>query len=539
MRHIGVLSRGIARLLGVLVEMRKTGVRGFLLDLLVLALVIAPATAWGQQPDQSSTAGRLAERLVARTDQPPWEASTAVSTPDARRLTYVARVGDRHAVVVDGTAGKPYDEILSKPVLLPYRLPVIGARVVKPSLLFSPDGNRLTYAARAGNKWMIVVDGAEGKPYDQVALPAFSPDGQRLAYVARIQGRWVMVVDGREERAYENVFEPVFSPDGKRLAYSVVVDGKWRAYLGYATIAGRAGVVVDGKELEGHEYADSPHFSPDGTRLAYVVLVGRKWSVVVDDRPEQPYDAVLALAASPADSVSNGSLRFSSDSKRLAYVARSGSKRFVVIDGHEGQGYESIADYLTFSPDGQRLAYVAGARGKWFVVEGAREGRAYDEIVPYSLTFLSDGRLMYVTRMQGRWAVVIDTTEQKPYDGINQLTISPDGSRVFYAGGVSKRRVFVPGTLVSSFRDVIDKWAGVVDGKEGKIYDSVNYVTFSPDNRRVAYAARLQDRTLVVVDGVESGPYDAAYAIHFDASNRLRYLARRGNEIYVLEETKD
>ena len=48
------------------------------------------------------------------------------------------------------------------------------------------------------------------------------------------------------------------------------------------------------------------------------------------------------------------------------------------------------------------------------------------------------------------------------------------------------------------------KWRMVVDGKEGKAYDSVSIPAFSPDSRHLAYAALSQQGTwMVVVDGEE------------------------------------
>ena len=51
---------------------------------------------------------------------------------------------------MDGKAGAEYDEIY-------------GWRVV-----FSDDGAHWLYWARRGDKWLAVVDGEEGKPYDRI-----------------------------------------------------------------------------------------------------------------------------------------------------------------------------------------------------------------------------------------------------------------------------------------------------------------------------------------------------------------------------------
>ena len=50
----------------------------------------------------------------------------------------------------------------------------------------------------------------------------------------------------------------------------------------------------------------------------------------------------------------------------------------------------------------------------------------------------------------------------------------------------------------------------VVDGVEGKEYDGIGQgsLVFSPDSKRVAYAAQRGGKQLVVVDGVEGKEYD-------------------------------
>lgn len=50
-------------------------------------------------------------------------------------------------MVVDGKAGTEYDDIPSPPI-------------------FSPDGKRVAYAAKNGEKWLVVVDGHAGEEYD-------------------------------------------------------------------------------------------------------------------------------------------------------------------------------------------------------------------------------------------------------------------------------------------------------------------------------------------------------------------------------------
>jgi hypothetical protein len=105
-----------------------------------------------------------------------------------KRTAYVARVNDQEFVVVDGIEGKPFDEI------------------IKWSLIFSPDSKRFAYIAKEDNKQIVVVDGAEGKSYDTVQTnPMFNPDSRKIVYVGQTGDKACVVVDGKEGKLYDEI----------------------------------------------------------------------------------------------------------------------------------------------------------------------------------------------------------------------------------------------------------------------------------------------------------------------------------------------
>jgi roadblock/LC7 domain-containing protein len=128
--------------------------------------------------------------------------------------------GGGERVWVDGQVGPEYDGIGGS------------------SLLFSPDGKRVAYAARKGQKRFVVVDGQVGAECDGIGESnlLFSPDGKRVAYAARKGQKQCVVVDGQAGPEYDGIGERtlLFSPDGKRVAYRagkgqkqcVLVDGQ-------------------------------------------------------------------------------------------------------------------------------------------------------------------------------------------------------------------------------------------------------------------------------------------------------------------------
>ncbi|MDI6761339.1 MAG: hypothetical protein QMD05_10980 [Candidatus Brocadiaceae bacterium] len=79
---------------------------------------------------------------------------------------------------------------------------------IEDSLRVSPDGKRVAYVAGVGNKQLVVVDGKEERQYDDIGAgsPIFSPDGKRVAYGAKVGNKWFVVVDRKEGGQYDSLF---------------------------------------------------------------------------------------------------------------------------------------------------------------------------------------------------------------------------------------------------------------------------------------------------------------------------------------------
>jgi len=101
---------------------------------------------------------RVSEKFIARIDTSSWIKESFTVSPDSRRIAYVAKVGNKQLVVVDGKKEKEYDGIMEG------------------TLIFSPDGEHVAYGAQVDNKWLVVVDGKEEKQYDGIMTrPSSAP----------------------------------------------------------------------------------------------------------------------------------------------------------------------------------------------------------------------------------------------------------------------------------------------------------------------------------------------------------------------------
>ena len=210
-----------------------------------------------------------------------------VISPDGRRVAFF---GPNNSIVVDGIESK----LNGLPD--PY------------SLVFSPDSKHLAYTIQRDRKYVVVLDGVEGKPYaryDTYLLPSpnlsgfyyrpvFSPDSQHLAYAAQPEEGYCVVLDGVEGKHHEGAVNPktiTFSPDSKRLAYTTNI---W--------------IVLDGKEVAPGSEGSKLVFSPDSKQLGYI-------GYQVKEFPYPPIDYPV----------------FSPDSQHFAYQMG----EFIVVDGVE------------------------------------------------------------------------------------------------------------------------------------------------------------------------------------------------------------
>jgi Tol biopolymer transport system component len=422
-----------------------------------------------------------AVRLITREESsgellPGAEMNTLTVDANFQHVAYVVKRGEKELAVVDGVEGKEYDNISDHC-----------------KMLFSPDGRRFAYVAKRGKKMLVVADGKEGKEYDHIDWsPIFSPDSKRLAYIATIENKFIawlriwslkifIVEDGTEGKAYQLAEAPIFSPDSKKLAY--VAEKVWPR---------DACVVVNG--VEGRQYPEVSEvlFSPDGSRLAYVASKRdpHRDLVVIDGKEGNPYIA---------SGCSVDWIVFSPDSEHSAYRVLQ-TERFVVRDGVPEKSYDSVDGFPVFSPDSKRLAYVALKGTNWMVIV---DGKIFDNQNVFQYThspvFSPDSqRLAYLSRIGTNWFVVLDgVVVKQSKDIFSEPVFSPDSKHLIYLKRHGEKTVPVFGEL------------------EGKAYD--RFLTCAPFLNTLG----------------TMGPRDVAFA--FEERKAFHAIALRGDEILRLE----
>jgi Tol biopolymer transport system component len=475
-------------------------------------------------------------------------------SPDGRHIAYVApaKYKGKFAVYLDGAAGKAYDDIGGWIMPPEYEKffekgkggakgdegvdAMPSVRQVAPAqrkyyVLFSPDSRRLAYIAIEGDKEFAVIDGVEGKRYDEVAHSiTFSADGKRVAYTARDGKDWIVVVDGAEMKRYPNPSPPpfhpvrkaprnfVFSPDSKRLAYILSRYGK-------------SLVSVDGMEGKFYGDIDDFAFSPDSRTFIYTAHDNGKEMLVVNGAEENAYESVY-------------SVRFSPDSQRLVYRYGHGGAVIIDTDGTRPNCWGTVV----FSRDMKHFACIRNEKYPDCTIDGKSRGEA-DKVI-----FSPDG-LRFATLREGK--IRIDGKTVGDFSDVKGFTFSPDSGHFAFtaAAGWGRRCLVVDGVRGKAYSNLVSlegtdeddgmpsfspdskhvlavvrggKSFVILDGVEGKRYDSVGELMFSADSQHVAYVAKEGGKFLVVMDGVE-GKRRYKYMWDFEFTPDSKHLVYMGS----------
>jgi WD40 repeat protein len=479
-------------------------------------------------------------------------------SPDSQRFAYIA---NGNMVVVDEVEGEVYSGFT-------YRSVYGSVPSDYNPIQFSADSQHVAYIALTdSNKYIVVVDEVEYKPYDFILDPTnirtgskarllgaslpepgvlFSPSGGRTAYVAGIANNFggmvftpglpgggeFLVVDGVEGTMYDGVSDVAFSIDGKHIAYVArrIDDNNFSDYC----------VVIDGIESKWYHAMSISNvtFSPDGNTLIYVVeeypLQDYLREFAVIDGVEQPLHYEVCDIA------------FSPDSKHLAYVANDSrdvgylrGESVVILDGVPGKIYFHVgwrtntSDGLVFSPDSQRLAYmVVQYEGLRTLVVDGIEGKGYSSIT--DITFGID-------------------SQHVAYIADGNITVL-DGKETIYTGLTGKPILILSQDARRSAAVVSTESYGLavsVDGSPGKSYKWVSTPVFGPDSKHIVYVAQNDEgKYIVVVDDTEGKAYDkildrdekgpnvpnkdpSKYVV-FDSDTEFHYLAIDGDTLYLI-----
>ena len=477
---------------------------GAVLTMFILTALLAAGAVCSASADEAFKAHLVCREIALAKAMAGMIPDSVKGSPDGRHVAYRVKQNEREILMVDGIAGKPYDQIVA--------------------FQFSPDGARCAYIARLAEKKRVVTDGKEGKAYDGIEWfdLHFSRDGRHIGFIAR-SGTFdapdayaQAVVDEKEGAKYALISDLEFSPDAKHTAFRF-------QQLHQVRYEADMQVAVDGVAKDASMVRC--RFGPDGRHVAYAIRRAKKMVVELDGK----------TIGKECDLIDMKGVFFSPDGKRTAYWTKDGDDWRVVVDGVAQNAYPrkrvpmgpDNMEPITFSPDSKHVAYPAGQVAVIDGVETERYNVVYDSVV-----YSPDGkRLAFAALRDRECIIVLDGKHGKPYTQVYTPQFSPDSLRLAYMVWNSEG----------------DTWQSVVDGIAGPKYQKVGGTRFapddamgcfSPDSRHFAYKASRKGKWILAVDGTESKEFDEfvpGTGIVFDTPTTFHVLARRGDAFLRIE----
>ena len=406
---------------------------------------------------------------------------------------------------------------------------------------YSPDGSRIYWWERAGERWQLWVSPADMSAPRRLSVlsratpnPVWSPDGSRFAIGANIATAlpviWVLDTAGSEPRRVtsgETLELPqAWHPDGKRLSYSSLVGG---GFVGMAVnVDSGAPVRLVPEEPRSHV----AFWSPDGTRLA----------VGVSDRGRSTIWLADSMGGSRREMTTEGfesigPRAWSRDGTALLYTSTRTGMRDIWLLPVDGSAPRQLTNDVrddwnpTWSTDGRWIAFRSD-RGRqsdlWVMpAAGGPAQRITDDVMAELLVGWRPGtnELAYTTgRTIGslRTQAVADGAQRQLTPdslGVSSFDLSPSGQvaiMIDRGGGVNDLAV-VPlggGELRILLRDARGR-------------DSPRW---SPDGTRLAFGSDRSGTTDIwVIDAAGGAPRQLT---SWPGSERGPQWSADGSEVY-------
>lgn len=421
--------------------------------------------------------------------------------------------------------------------------PKIEEKIVGPSFVpgvvytLSPKGMHVATVHGKDGKTLVTVDGVDGPLMDSIfegaafgivvkisedgyynRVPqkwtgpvAFSPNGERHAYAGQIGQEAVVFLDGKEiyrgplAKSGASVENLQFSPDSKHLFFLVRTADSHQSYQ----------LMLDGKPV-------TPAF--EGAAMPFFSKAGSRWGLLAG-KLKTPNQKILIIDGKDAGYVGE-QVEFTPDGKRVVCLSRQWQKGLVLVDGKEMvSGY--AAHKFVISPTGDIGAIVspgADGRKKLFLNGKPVVDDAADVV------FSPDGKrwAAVCALNQKAWVILNDGTRHKEYWPIENVTFTPDSSKLVYVASSGETNYVVTdgkenaGYRLIHYRPVFSQTgnsffytAGFMMGKLSVHYNDhidpeclqISNTALSPDGKRWVYYSKRVDNTVRLVEnGKDTGP---------------------------------
>jgi hypothetical protein len=377
-------------------------------------------------------------------------------SPKGVHAAMLCTKGSRFAVMVDGMEGPRIDQMFGPDSQPNYPGQANQVRDIPP--LFSDDGAHCAYFGKAGEEFIVVLDGKElyrGKFQNGFASAplTFSAGGKHLFFCEQTEGGYHVVMDGKPEPTSHSVPHVVTSPDGEHYAYVGTVadgnetpwgfvDGKQVKYfggdlqftakghlVGLIRRPGEMALNVDGKNTLIANSISQVTLSPTGGMIGAMVYIAKANKTIL---------TINGKAVPGTEGALVQNMFFSPDDKHFAALCTGSSGAYMIIDGKKGQQYNLIGT------GGGALGNAALGTQAWANGQLAGDPASITPALP---CFTADSsKFVYVAQVGLQSFLVTNDDESDGYKGVISPVISPDGKHIAFiakGGSATEKPVIV------------------------------------------------------------------------------------------------
>ncbi len=391
--------------------------------------------------------------------------------------------------------------------------------------------------------------------FDQrlASIPIFSPLGDRVVYFAREEKSYSFF-DGDKETTYLEIKSlwPTLSSNGKHVAY--VVSEKPSPDKCPPACIQPWYLVIDGKKYFAGTQSPFYYFSPDGEKMIVTItdltpqFEGEKmvpsrgksgvYLLKIGGEPELIPELNPLSSTNTDYYIMMSEPVFSQDGNQIAYLARKPSSQedlYFVVDGQITETYNATFQYppkMVVSDDFKHVAFTIINPLDYYVITDGKPGKIYGSM--NQLTMSPDGtRIAYSTidKISRRPLVVLDGEELK---GQFPIVFSPDSKQFAYV------------TYTEDIQQP-SSYVAIYNGKKYQLpaYNVGNYgfqspiLQFSSDGTKLAYVSVSKNQKIALyVNEHLIGEYDYIDPkISFSPdSKKIAFGARKDRELWWIVE---
>ena len=391
----------------------------------------------------------IAKPLTDHRDDKSYINSSAAISPQGDKIIFLSnRDGKMSVYIMDVLEGKIIRKIIKGESDINFE----ELHFLEPGFGWSPDGTKITLAAKAGDADALYIYDLDRQTYKQFKFDldglfstAWSPDGNDIAFVGNKDGASDIYIFSLETEEIQQVTNDVFSdsdpdwsPDGTRLVFTsdrgphITKNYQPREFDMHTHdyenediyIVNRDGSnmqrITDTKILEGH-----PIFTPDGEKIAYVSEQNGVSNVFIHD--------LISDQSWPITNLITGAFQISWDKKahKMVFTSfyRGGWDIYLLKDPLNLEPVTlELTEYFKRLEKGDDVYLIYNVKKKPKESEESEEGEQAPLVKNYSKYVFADMNRRTPDRAE---KITLDESDYKSSDGdykINRYKIkfSPD-----------------------------------------------------------------------------------------------------------------